>query len=236
MKTIIVDQRISDECERSLCKEGFYLIKLPADPDLGVAIQSHPDTVMFYAEGEIITTADYCDRAAYVFSDLREFCPNVKIHFTADRRSSKYPHDCIMNALIIGKRIFCKSDSVSKAIINLAMMHGYEICHVNQGYPACTVLSFGNSAITADKGMASLLTQYGIKVTLINQGHISLPPHEYGFIGGASAVYGKKIYFFGDISAHPDCEIIRKAIEDEGFTPISLSKEGLSDLGSIIFL
>ena len=236
MKTIIVDQRITDKCEYSLLKEGFFIIKLPADNSLGQAVESHPDTVMLYADGEIVTTADYCDTAAYVFSDLREYCPNVKISFTADIRKPEYPYDCLMNALVIGKRIFRKTDTVSDAILELAKRKGYEICHVNQGYPACTVLAFGNSAITADRGMAKVLEEKGIKVTIISQGAISLPPHEYGFIGGASGVYNKKVYFFGDINKHPDCEIIKRAIEDEGYTPISLSSEPLSDFGGIIFL
>ena len=91
MKIIIVDNRISQKCERALEKEGFYLIKLPTDPNLGEAVRSHPDTVMFYCDGEIITTAEYCDVAAYIFSDVREFAPNVRISFTDDRRSDRYP-------------------------------------------------------------------------------------------------------------------------------------------------
>ena len=236
MKFIIVDKRISEKCERSLLKEGFTLLKLPPDPNLGEAVGSHPDTVLFYSDGELITTADYCDAAAYFFSDLREFCPEVRITFTSDRRSAKYPEDCAMNALLIGRRLFCKESSISEAVINLAKARDYEICRVNQGYPACTVLAFGNRAITADRGMAKALGDKGIEVTLINNGHISLPPHEYGFIGGASGVFGKKVYFLGDLMSHPDGERIREAILSEGYTPISLSDESLRDLGGIIFL
>ena len=65
MKSILVDERISEKCERSLMKEGFCIIKLPADPDLGVAVASHPDTLIFRIENDLITTADYCDRASY---------------------------------------------------------------------------------------------------------------------------------------------------------------------------
>ena len=234
MKIIIVDNRISQKCERALEKEGFYLIKLPPDPNLGEAVSSHPDTVMFYREGEIITTAEYCDVAAYIFSDLREFAPNVRISFTDDRRSDIYPQDCVLNALVIGKKIFCKSDTVSDGIKNFALGHGYEIVHTKQGYPACSVLAFGGSAITADRGLAATLENNGVRVTLINEGSISLPPHRSGFIGGASGVVGNKIYFFGNIDQHPDAEIIRTAITSEGYTPISLSDEDLSDFGGII--
>ena len=234
MKVLLVDNRISNKCERTLEKEGFFLIKLPADPNLEKAIASHPDTVLFYNDGELITTADYCDAAAYVFSDIREFSPDVKIHFTSDIRSDKYPMDCQMNALVIGKRVFCKTDTVSKTIIDFANRRGYEIIHTNQGYPACSVLTFGNSAITSDEGLASVMAKNGVRVTIISNGSISLPPYEYGFIGGASGVVGKKIYFLGRIESHPDYPAIFDAISQEGYTAISLSDEDLYDLGGII--
>ncbi len=236
MKIAIVDSRISPECERGLNKEGFYLLKLPPDASLGEAVCSHPDTVLFYSRGEIFTTADYCEGALPLFSDIREFKPEIKISFTSDKRSEDYPHDCVMNALALGDRLFCKADSVSGAILDFARRHGMKICPVKQGYPACTTLAFGNSAITADKGMANAMREEGITVTEISQGGISLSPYEYGFIGGAGGVYNKKVYFFGDLSTHPDSEIIRRAIEDSGYTPVSLSGEPLADMGGIIFL
>ncbi len=234
MKALIVDNRITKKCERALEKEGFYLLKLPRDPSLEEAVASHPDTVLFYCAGEIITTVDYCESAAYFFTDIREYCPHVRLSFSDESRSDSYPSDCIMNALVIGRRIVCKSDSVSNAILNFAREGGYEVIHTNQGYPACSVLAFGNSAITADAGLAKVLEKNGVKVTLINQGGISLPPYDYGFIGGASGVVDNKIYFFGNLDLHPDAKVIRQAIEGEGYLAISLSDEELGDFGGII--
>lgn len=224
------------ECERNLIKEGFFLLKLPADPSLGEAVASHPDTVLFHSGNEIITTEDYCDVAAYIFSDIRHYRPDVRIGFTSDVRSDRYPDDAILNALVIGERIFCKSDSISEAIKDHAARNRLEIVHTKQGYPACSVLHFGNSAITADRGLGELLKKNGIKVTLISQGGISLPPYDYGFIGGASGVVGEKVYFFGDLNTHPDGRIIRKTIEEEGFTAVSLCDGMLRDLGGFIAL
>ncbi len=235
MKTVIVDERISDKCERALMLRGFRVLKLPRDTHLDEAVCSHPDTVIFYHDGEMITTAEYCDGAAYFFSDLREICPEVKITFTSDERSALYPHDCVMNALVIGDKIFARTDTLAEKIKEFATKRGYKLCHTKQGYPACTVLAFGNSAITADRGMARVLSGEGVEVTLIREGHIMLDGCEYGFIGGASGVCGKNIYFFGDITAHPDGELICSVIEKAGFTPISLSGEPLCDLGGIIF-
>ena len=236
MRLLIVDSRITPKCESFLLKEGFSLLKLPPDRSLGEAVSSHPDTVMLYLNGEIITTADYWDDAPYIFSDIREYCPNVRIHFTSDQRGAKYPSDCIMNALAIGNKLFCKTDSISKAVLSLAKESGFEICHTSQGYPACSVLAFGNNAITADRGLGKLMEESGVSVTYITPGGISLPPYKYGFIGGASGVVGKKVYFFGNILGHPDGEIICRTIQDAGYTPISLSDEPLTDFGGIISL
>lgn len=236
MKILIVDSRISNKCERSLLKEGFSLIKIPPDKSLGEAIASHPDSVMFYHEGKIITTSDYCDDAAFIFSDIRELAPRVNLLFTSDKRKPTYPFDCMMNALVIGKRIFCRTDSISRAIIDHAKERELQIINTNQGYPACTVLAFGENAITADKGMKATLEAKGITVTLISQGGVSLPPHDYGFIGGASGVVGNKIYFFGDLSTHRDGELISEVIKRAGYLPVSLSDEPLIDLGGIIAL
>ena len=234
MKILIVDSRITNKCESSLIKEGYTLLKLPKDKSLGEAVSSHPDTVLFRIENDLVTTADYCDCAPYIFNDIREYCQNIRVHFTSDERKDKYPYDCIMNALVIGKKLFCKTDTVSKTILQLANDKGYEIIHTSQGYPACMALTFGNNAITSDKGLASTMANNGVSVTLIDQGGISLPSYKYGFIGGASTVVGNKIYFFGDILNHPNGDLIYQIIKKTGFVPISLSDEALSDFGGAI--
>ena len=236
MRHIIIDERISEKCERSLMKMGFNPIKLPRDPSLGDAVCSHPDTVVFYNSKEMITTADYCDVAPYLFSDIREYAPDIKIHFTSDVRSSVYPQDCIMNALVIGDKLFCKTDSVSEAILDLAKRNNYKIINVNQGYPACSTLVFGNTAITADRGMAKTLSDEDIDVLLIQEGHIALPPHKYGFIGGSAGVYDNKVLFFGDLLLHPDGEAILNKINGAGYEAVCLSDEPLADFGGFILL
>lgn len=236
MRIILVDERISETIERSLYKIGVRPIRLPKDPCLGEAVKSHPDTLIFHHGKQIITTADYCDVAAYIFSDIREMTDDVKISFTADMRGRKYPLDCQMNALVIGNRIFCNQNHLSKAIIEYADENGLTIIHTNQGYPACTTLAFGNSAITADPGMAKVLQNEGVNVLQITEGHIALPPHEYGFIGGASVVIGNKVCFYGDISRHPDGEAIISFIGESGFEAMSLSDEPLADFGGGIVL
>ena len=136
----------------------------------------------------------------------------------------------------MGNKLFCRTESASEYLIAAAKRSGLEIVSVKQGYPACTVLKLSDeAAITADRGMAEALRAEGIRVYLIENGGISLPPYEFGFIGGASGVFGGAVYFLGDASRHPSWEIISDAIEKEGLRAVMLGRCELLDLGGIIF-
>jgi hypothetical protein len=107
---------------------------------------------------------------------------------------------------------------------------------VAQGYPACTVLKLSDgAAVTADRGMAKVLSEHGIRVYLIEDGGIALPPYEYGFIGGSAGVHDGVVYFLGDVSRHPSYAAILAALECEGLRHVSLSGGALVDLGGILF-
>lgn len=161
---------------------------------------------------------------------------NISMTFTEDIQKNEYPYDAIFNALTVKNYIFYKEDTVSAAIKEYAKSAGLTAIPTKQGYPACTTLAFGGAAITADRGMARVMSDVGIKVTLIENGSISLPPYDYGFIGGAAGSVNKEVYFLGNLDSHPSCEIIKKAVFEEGYLPISLSDEPLSDLGRILFI
>ena len=236
MKCAIVDERISEKCERGLLLRGFRVIKCPPFKKLSAALSSHPDMLMAKIKNRIISSVEYCEAVPYLFSDIRELSENTEMTFSDEYISEKYPFDAIFNTLTVGNFIFLKEDTASEAVKKYAKDLGLEIIPVKQGYPACTVLAFGNSAITADRGMQKALSSAGIKVTVIRDGDISLPPHSYGFIGGASGVYKNEVYFLGDITKHRDCDKILNAIRLENCVPVSLSDEPLRDLGRIIFI
>ena len=233
----IVDSRISEKMARSLEKQGFSLIRLPRSKDLGEAVCSHPDSLIFKLGSELIAPSDYCDDAAYVFSDIREYAPKYKITFASDNIGAIYPSDTKFNALLLGKRLFARLDSLSLSILEAAARRGIECINTKQGYPACSTLALGdNCAVTADRGMAKVLRDHGVTVYEIECGSIELPPHEYGFIGGACGVFHGKVYFFGDHTAHPSRDIIDGALARGGYEAIDLSNEKLTDLGGIVFL
>ena len=238
IKIAIVDSRIDAEAERRLTLSGYRVITLPPSSRLSEAVASHPDMLICRVGKEYISTADYCEEASYVFSDLSLLMrgTGARFSFTADDVAPEYPRDVALNALRMGDKLFCKADSISDYVRRSAESARLKIVDVKQGYPACTVLKLSDTAaITADKGMACALEDHDIRVTLIGQGHISLPPHEYGFIGGAAEVDDGKLFTFGDPALHPDYEKIIAAASDEGLTVIPLSKSALRDLGGILF-
>ncbi len=237
MTVALVDTRISEASERGLLKRGFRLLKMPPAVGLPEAMASHPDMLVARLGNNIITTADYIDTASYIFSDIREYAPHIKIHVTDEIYSEKYPKDAILNLLTMGNKLFVKCDSVSSRVLMLAQELGYEIVNTRQGYPACTVLPLSEKdAITADRGLALTLEENGISVCLIENGGITLPPYEYGFIGGATGVFGGDVYFLGNPGAHASYNRILKKINDIGMNAVALSDEPLSDMGKIIFL
>ena len=238
IKIAIVDSRISPEEERRLLILGYRVLTLPPFSRLSSAVASHVDMLLTKIGDDYISYADYCEEASYVFTDLSLLLrgSGAVFSFTADEAGSEYPNDCRLNALRMGNKLFCRTESASEYLIAAAKRSRLEIVSVKQGYPACTVLKLSDTdAITADRGMAKVLTSHGIKVTLIENGSIALPPHEYGFIGGAGTVYDGNLYLLGNIELHPQSELIKKATSSLGLGIISLSGEPLVDLGGIIF-
>lgn len=238
IKIAIVDSRIPAEAERKLTLLGYRVLTLPPFSRLSEAVSSHPDMLISKIGNEYISYADYCEEASYVFSDLSLMSvgTGARFTFTADDVSPSYPGDVGLNALKMGDKLFCRKDSASKTLLRAAEDIGLEIVDVKQGYPACTVLKLNDEAvITADAGIAKILTKHGIRVTLIGQGDVSLPPYEYGFIGGAAEAHDGKLFFFGDPKLHKDSERIISAAKNEGLQIIPLSSLALRDLGGIIF-
>lgn len=238
IKIAITDSRINSEEERNLMLRGYRVITLPPFSRLSEAVASHPDMLIKKIGNDYVSYADYCEEASYVFSDLSLLTigSGAIFSFSADDVTPKYPCDVGLNALEMNGKLFCRKASASEMMLGYAEKAGLEIVNVNQGYPACTVLKLSETAaITADAGMAKALEKHGIRVTLIAAGSISLPPHEYGFIGGSGEVDDDKLYFFGNPALHPDGKKIVAAANAEGLTVVPLSTLPLRDLGGIIF-
>ena len=237
MKNIaLVDERITKKCESALERLGFSVLKLPAHKKLPAPLASHTDMLVFHLDDTLLFPADYLEEHPKIDAFIRDGGKDIKILRADINLEKSYPHDAAMNALVLGRRVYARKGSVCPDIIKLAEDEGFEVVFVKQGYPACTVLSLGNAAVTADEGMLRAIAESGTTVYKIKDGGIALPPYEYGFIGGACGVFEGTVYTLGDINTHPDAELIKAAAAREGLTLVSLSDEELRDLGGIVFI
>ena len=237
MKAVICDGRISPAMERGLLKHGYFVIKLPAHTALPKAISAHPDTLIFNLGDTYVSSCEYGELAAYIFSDIREFSSQAKLFFVDENMGDKYPSDAIFNAVSFGKYLIANEKTISKKVLEIAKKQGLIIKNVNQGYPNCSILKLNEeNAITADEGIYRALCEINVNTLLIEPGSISLPPYSYGFIGGASGVDDDKVFFLGDLNSHPNKEKMQDFINDLGMKIISLSDESLTDLGGLMFI
>ena len=233
---VITDGRISDDSLASLTDQGFEVILLPMADYLADAVSGHTDMLVFIGFGKLFCHANYyksnrdvIERIASLSSS--EVC--VSNEFTGE----KYPSDVLFNACLVGNNLICNEKTASPHILAAAKAHGCEILDVSQGYTKCsTCIVSDHAVITADLGIAKACREKNIEVLEISEGHIALPPYDFGFIGGASGLFEDKVYFCGLIDSHPDGEKIKKFCEKHQKTAISLTGGQLQDVGSLFFI
>ena len=231
MRYILLSEIACRKYEKALQSLGFKPIPLAADKRLNQTVSSHADTLIYTNGTVCIANSDYKQALP---NEVRTLITGV-----AESPSGGYPTDAIFNALCIGKLVFARQASLAEAVKASANSAGYTLVNTNQGYAKCSTLAIPpkNAAITADSGMAKAMERHGVRVLKISPGHISLPGCEYGFIGGASFVceHTKTVYFFGDITAHPDAEGIISFIKNVGYDVYSLDGE-LTDFGGAVII
>lgn len=232
----ITDCRISAEAIAALEKYGFEPILLPPADYLSDAVASHTDMLIFMGLGRI-----FCHRRYYegnsALIDRIVTLSSLELTLSDEPTGEKYPLDVLFNACLVGNRLICNEKTVSKLILDAARCWGCKIINVPQGYTKCSVsVVSDNAIITADKAITAACRGIGIDVLEVSEGHISLPPYDFGFIGGASGVCGDNVYFSGSLDSHPDGERIKEFCEKHHKTAISLTDCELQDVGSLFFI
>lgn len=216
------DKRITD----ALSKMGFEVVLLAPFGALSAPVASHADMLLLSVGDTLFIHRDY------VISN-EGFKEAIKID---EPISSKYPNDVLLNIAIVGKNAFANTNHASSTVLKHLAENGYSIHHVSQGYAHCsTCIVSDNAIITADRDISLTAQKNGVDALLITEGHISLPPYNYGFIGGASGTIDDAVYFCGSLAHHPDGAVIRSFVESHGKKVVELSDAPLSDVGGILF-
>lgn len=232
----ITDERIAHDSLSALVDLGFEPILLPKSDYLSKPVAGHTDMLIFIGFGRLFCHEKYYRKNSALIDRICALSGS-ELTLSNEPTGNKYPFDVLFNACIVGKRLICNEKTVSQMILNAALENGYEVINVPQGYTKCSVCVVSDNAIiTADKAISTACAFHGIDVLTVSEGHVSLPPYDYGFIGGASGCFGDNVFFCGNISSYPDGALIAKFCAKHKKNAISLSDGELQDVGSLFFV
>lgn len=236
-KIAIVDYRMRDDFRQSLKEQGFTLIGSFKSREVHPSIDGHVDISIFSEGNHMIVSPPSFE---YYKSHLSPY-KNIKIDMGVSRLSMKYPKDVAYNICYTGKFAIGNFEHTDEKIISYLKKKDAVFIPVFQGYSNCSILVVDEeSIITSDEGIVRGILKYNkenfnkIDLLKIKEGNIYLSQMSHGFIGGASALVGDRIYFFGDVDSHPDSKDIKEFIRARGKTVISLGDGDLIDYGGMV--
>lgn len=244
LKFCIVDGRITNELENELLDRGIRILKTPKCAEVYEAISYHPDIQFFNCgNGKIIVAPNVYEKYVEILNDFYHEKNNeedYKIDLIKGEKylSKRYPDDIAYNVCVVGKYALHNFEYTDKKVLKYLDENGFERINIKQGYSKCSICVVDDkSIITADKGIVESIEKSGadIEYLLIREGNIDLFDMNFGFIGGCTGLLSNsEIGFLGEIKEHPDFDKISEFLKQRGKTAVSLSKEKLIDLGSII--
>ena len=232
----LIDCRADSSLLISLIEHGFEPVLIPPAVYLQTGIASHTDMLIFIGFGRLFCHTLYYKSNKELIDSIAGHA-SLTVTISDEHTAESYPHDVLFNACLVGKRLICNKKTVSKLILCAAIENNYEIIDVHQGYTKCSICIVSDEAIvTADRSIAQACISAGIDVLTVSEGHISLPPYNFGFIGGTSGLYGDTVYFCGSLDKHPDADRIKAFCQTHGKKTIYLSDDCLQDVGSLFFI
>ena len=228
MTYVLVAENFPEKAVEKLKKYG-KVIRAKANTRVLRGLDTHPDILVHpLPNGDIIVDRDN-------FEYYREIFKDRKIISSHSSLAAKYPRDIHLNAFAF-KNIFIHNlKYTDQVILDYYKKSGYDLVNIKQGYAKCSCLVTHDFVITSDGGIYKSLKDL-IPIYKIDHGGIKLQNFNYGFIGGASGVLDKKIFFTGDFSQHSSHEEILKIINKYDYEIEILSKDPIEDFGSIYFI
>lgn len=174
-------------------------------------------------------------------ADMQILCIKNKVITLVDcikKPGKNYPENILLNCLYHNNKLYGKLSATDSSVREYCRENNIETVNVNQGYTRCSTLVVNDKAvITADKSIEKAMKNNGVEVLLISAGNIVLEGFDYGFIGGASFSDNNTIYFFGDITKHPDYNKIKEfTSKHNSIIEILCKTQPLTDIGGAVLI
>ncbi len=212
-----------------------HVIPLPADESIDGPVAHHPDMLFAVAGDCLVTHRAYYGGARAV---VDEICAlgGLRLVLSDMARGPVYPADIGFNALFWGDCFLGNTAHLAPEVCALSAEAGLTSVSVKQGYAACAVLAVPSVklAATADGGLAAALGSRGADVVRLSaEAGILLPGYDCGFIGGATGVWGRTVFFSGNPAHHPALAALCRELTRRGVETVALSAGRLTDRGGV---
>ena len=228
MKYVIVAENFPEDSVEKLKAYG-EVVRTRANKKLLRGLDTHTDILVHpLPSGELVVDRDNLEY-------YKKILPDKNIIPSHSSLSKKYPKDVPLNAFSFKNYFIHNLKFADQVILDYYKNSAYDMINIKQGYGKCSSLVTNDFIITSDGGIYESLRDL-IPIYKIKHGEIRLQNFNYGFIGGASGVLGKKIFFTGDFSHHSSYEEILKIIKKYNYEIEILSKDPIEDFGSIYFI
>lgn len=228
MTYVLVAENFPEKAAEKLKKYG-EVIRTKANKNVLKGLDTHPDILVHpLSSGDLVVYRDNIEYYKEIFKDKNVIPSSSKL-------SAKYPGDIHLNAFVFKNFFIHNLKHTDQVILDYYKNRGYDLVNIKQGYAKCSCLVTHDFVITSDGGIYETLKDL-IPIYKIDHGQIKLQNFNYGFIGGATGVLGKKIFFTGDFSHHSSHEEILKIINKYDYEIEILSKDPIEDYGSIYFI
>ena len=129
----LIDCRASASLLSALKEHGFEPILMPPADYLQKGVASHPDMLLFIGFDKLFCHRSYYANNKELIDGLIDHT-GFELSISDEKTEKEYPFDVLFNACLIGKRLICNIDTVSKLILNCAIENNYDIINVPQGY------------------------------------------------------------------------------------------------------
>ncbi len=227
VKTVICGE-LCRELKAFLDSRGISQITIEPNNYIDPAVKYHADMAVIHIGRNRILIDKNRGKLGRILKEN-----GFEVYCTDEDITGEYPKDIRLNFTVFGDKIMGNFSCADDRLLYLT--EGLRKLNVKQGYCKCSCLVINeNALITDDESIYRIAVINDVDCLLVSKGDVSLPGHNYGFIGGASGKISKtEVLFFGDVTKHKDYKKIANFIKKHGCETISLDFP-LTDFGGII--
>ncbi|MDF1618396.1 DUF6873 family GME fold protein [Petrocella sp. FN5] len=224
---------IADNAYPSLIKQLQTLgevIMIPKSSYLYPGVENHVDLHIHIVDQIIFLSRSISDVLYNRLSTL-----GIDVRVIEEDLEAVYPKSAYLNALSLSEYFLHPKSITACKLKKHIDASSRKWINIKQGYARCAALPIADQAlITADEGILNACKTTTLKLLKIQSAYVKLKHHTYGFIGGTAGQIQNIIFFNGDLTTHPDHQVIETFILKQGCSIFQVDGMPLQDIGSIL--